>query len=128
MGDRVAFEIVLQKSHLDLFRQLTGDNSRLHRDEKFAQELGFDGLVPHGLLLASYFSRLVGMHFLADNNLYLSQSLNFRQPAHLGEKLIVTGVIKNKIDAVRTVEIITIISDSRGQELITGTATVKYLP
>ncbi len=127
VGDQASFEVVLTDEMASLFIELSGDNNLLHTDESFARQKGFAGRVAQGMMLVSFFSRLVGKNFLGNNNLYVSQSAKFRQPVVVGEKIIVSGVVKGKVESIKTLTIETIIRHNQGEVAVTGEAVVKYI-
>ena len=57
------------------------------------------------MLAGSLFSTLVGMVCPGKNNLYLAQSLNFKNPIYPNSELIVRGIVKSKIDAIKLIVI-----------------------
>ncbi len=124
IGDEASFEVEITQEMVSKFVQLSGDDNPLHTNEKFAALKGFPKKVAHGMLLSSLFSKLVGKHFLGDDNLYLSQSMTFRKPVLVGDSLVVKGVVKDKIESARILRIETII-ESNGEVVISGEAQVK---
>ena len=62
-GKEFSFEKKISSSDVNIFANITGDNSPLHMDDGFAQERGFKGRVVHGGLLVGCISQLVGIHF-----------------------------------------------------------------
>ena len=46
---------------VDNFAEFSGDYNELHMDENYASTTSFGKRICHGMLLASFFSRLVGM-------------------------------------------------------------------
>lgn len=127
VGEERSFETVFTDHMVDEFSHLIGDKNPLHMDSEFAKARGFKGRVVHGMLVASTFSRLFGEDFLADDNLYLSQSLFWKKPAIVGEKLIISGKIEAKIESVKTLEVKTRIVSESGEELVFGKALIKSL-
>ena len=128
IGDSAEFSVEVTADMVDAFAKLSGDMNALHMDEKFAQSKKFEGRVAHGMLGASFFSRLVGMHLPGKNSLYLSQSLFFRRPIYIGMKVTVKGVVMQTTTATRTVKIKTEILNSANAEcLLDGEALVKVL-
>lgn len=123
VGDEAQFEVTLTPELVAQFAAITGDDNRLHMDEDFARSKGFGGRVVHGLLLASFFSRLVGKHFLGDDNLYLSQEVNFKKPVMVGETVVVRGIVKEKIESAKMLIIITTI-ELNGETVVVGEAKV----
>ncbi|MEK7125833.1 MAG: MaoC family dehydratase [Patescibacteria group bacterium] len=126
IGSEASFEVVITEDMISQFVEITGDDNPLHTDESFAQKKGFPGKVAHGLLLASFFSRLVGKYFLGDDNLYLSQSIMFRKPVLVEETVRVKGVVKEKIESMKILRIETTV-ESGGIVAISGEAQVKLI-
>lgn len=93
-GDEFSFEEVITEKKIADFATLSGDYSTLHIHDEFAVNRGFRSRVAHGLLLASFLSRLVGMHFPGENALFLSINVKFPAPAYIGDKIR----IKAKVD------------------------------
>ena len=118
------FEIVINKKLVEDFAKISGDFNPLHMDEQFAKKSEFGKRVCHGMLLSSFFSRLVGMYLPGKNALYFSQNLNFVEPCFIGDKIIVKGEVIDKSEATRMIKIKTTIKNREGRELIQGTAQV----
>lgn len=127
IGDVAFLKTTISREKVKRFINLSGDNNPLHFDEKIAQKLGFEKPISHGMLLASYFSTLVGKYFLKKHNLYLSQNINFIKPVFVGETVIVRGRVKNKIKSLRILEIETVIINKKREEVVKGIAKVKYI-
>ncbi len=126
IGDVHEFEKVITKEDIETFAGLTGDYNPLHVNEDFAKNTSFKKNVVHGMLAGSLFSTLVGMYCPGRDNLYLAQSLNFVKPIFPGDRILVRGTIKNKIDAVKMILMKTeILKDSA--VVINGEAKVKVL-
>ena len=93
IGQRAEFTEVISESMIDEFAKLSGDYNSHHMDESYARKTRFKKRICHGMLLASLFSRLIGMHLPGKHSLYFSQSLNFLYPAFIDDKVTVEGEI-----------------------------------
>ena len=123
VGQKVAFSEKIDESLLTDFARLSGDFNPLHMDEDYALNTNFEKRVCHGMLLASFFSQLVGMYLPGKNSLYFSQSLNFRNPCFIGDEVTIEGEITEKKSNTKIITINTTIS--RGTTIIIdGTAKV----
>ena len=123
VGQKVVFSEKIDESLLTDFAKLSGDFNPLHMDEDYALNTNFEKRVCHGMLLASFFSQLVGMYLPGKNSLYFSQSLNFRNPCFVDDEVIIAGEITEKKSNTRIITIKTTIS--RGTTIIIdGTAKV----
>ena len=118
------FEIIIDEKLVDDFAKISGDFNPLHMDEQFAKKSKFGRRVCHGMLLSSFFSRLIGMYLPGKNALYFSQNLNFVGPCFIGDRIIVKGEVIDKSEATRMIKIETTIKNKEGKFLIKGNAQV----
>ena len=118
------FEITINEKLEEDFARISGDFNPLHMDEQYAKKSKFGKRVCHGMLLSSFFSRLVGMYLPGKNALYFSQNLNFVGPCFIGDRIIVKGEVIDKSEAARMIKIETTIKNKEGKFLIKGNAQV----
>ena len=62
IGKSSSFKVKITKKIFSNFLLLSKDLSKIHVDENFSKKYGFKGKVVHGMLIATFFSRLVGMN------------------------------------------------------------------
>jgi len=79
------FQITITETMVDDFAKLSGDFNPLHTDNEYAVSSGFHGRVCHGMLLGSFFSRLIGMYLPGKHALHFSQSLKFVNSSTINE-------------------------------------------
>ena len=118
------FEISINEKLEEDFAQISGDFNPLHMDEQYAKKTKFGKRVCHGMLLGSFFSRLIGMYLPGKNALYFSQNLNFIEPCFIGDVIIVKGKITDKSEATKMIKIETTIKNDTGKILVEGIAQV----
>ena len=63
IGQQESFTINITESMVEKFSNLSGDLNPLHMDNKFAESSSFNKRIVHGMLLATFFSQLIGMKF-----------------------------------------------------------------
>jgi acyl dehydratase len=124
IGLKHYFKVIIDEELEENFAKISGDFNPLHMDEQYAKETKFGKRVCHGMLLASFFSRLVGMYLPGKNALYFSQNLNFVGPCFIGDKITVQGEVIDKSEATRIIKLKTTIKNQDGKSLIEGTAQV----
>ena len=117
------FDIKITESMIDDFARISGDYNPLHMDEKTAQARKFTNRVCHGMLLASLFSRLVGMYIPGKYGLYFSQTLNFVNPSIVNDNITVIGEVTAKSESTRIIKLKTTIKNASGN-LVEGEAKV----
>jgi 3-hydroxybutyryl-CoA dehydratase len=118
------FYITIDVKLEENFAKISGDFNPLHMDEQYAKKTKFGKRVCHGMLLASFFSKLVGMYLPGKNALYFSQNLNFVGPCFIGDKIIVKGEIIDKSESTKMIKIKTTIKNIEGKLLVEGIAQV----
>lgn len=126
IGDIVKFEETIDQSTIDDFARISGDYNPLHMDEKYAASTPFKKRVCHGMLLASFFSKLVGMYMPGKNALYFSQTLNFQAPCHVDDEVIIQGEVIDKTDSIRMITLKTLIHNRNDICLVEGVAKVLF--
>jgi len=124
LGQREKFSVKITKSMINDFAKISGDYNSLHMEEDYASETPFKKRVCHGMLLASFFSRLVGMYIPGKNALYFSQSLNFILPCFINDEVTVEGEVLDKSIAMRIITMKTTIHNQAGKCLVDGIAKV----
>ena len=124
MGDKKRFAVTADDSLVDNFALISGDYNPLHMDENYAKTTTFKKRVCHGMLLASFFSRLVGMYLPGKNALYFSQTLNFQSPCFVGDQVTIEGEVIEKSQSTKIITIKTTILDKLGKIVVDGIAKV----
>ena len=124
VGQKFKFTEKITEKLLNDFATLSGDQNPLHMDEKYANDTPFKKRVCHGMLLASFFSRLIGMYLPGKNALYFSQSLNFKSPCFIGDEITVEGEVVDKSMATKILAVNTTIYNQYRKSLVDGIAKV----
>jgi 3-hydroxybutyryl-CoA dehydratase len=99
------FKIKVTESMTEEFAKLTGDYSPLHMEEGYARTTSFGRRICHGMLVGSFFSRLVGMHLPGKYGLLLSYSIRHLLPCFLDQEIIVEGRVVDKSSATRIITV-----------------------
>jgi 3-hydroxybutyryl-CoA dehydratase len=70
------------------FSEVTGDRNPVHLDAEFAARTIFKEPIAHGMLTASYISAVFGSELPGPGAIYVSQTLNFRAPVRIGDRVV----------------------------------------
>ena len=124
IGQQESFMIKITASMVEKFSNLSGDVNPLHMDNEFAESSSFKKRIVHGMLLASFFSQLIGMKLPGKNALYFSQTLNFRSPCYIDDEIEVVGEVIEKSDSTQIITVSTSIFDKSKTCLIDGIAKI----
>ena len=118
------FQITITESMVDNFAKLTGDFSPIHMDEDYASTTTFQKRVVHGMLLASFLSKIDGMYLPGKHALYFSQSLDFRHPCFLGDTITISSVVIDKSSSTKILKIESKIINQDRKILLSGIGRV----
>jgi len=124
IGQQESFIIKITESMVEKFSNLSGDLNPLHMDNEFAESSLFKKRIVHGMLLSSFFSRLIGMKLPGKNALYFSQTLNFRSPCYIDDEIKVVGKVIEKSDSTQIITVSTSIFNKSKICLIDGIAKI----
>ena len=124
IGQQESFKIKITDLMVEQFSNLSGDLNPLHMDNQFAESSSFKKRIVHGMLLASFFSQLIGMKLPGKNALYFSQTLNFRSPCYIDDEIEVVGEVIEKSDSTQIITLSTTIFNKSKTCLIDGIAKI----
>ena len=127
IGDTETLKHKITQSDIAKFVDLTGDDNKLHVDEKFASTTAFKKPVAHGMLGASFISTIIGTKLPGDGALWFSQTLEFLLPVRIGDELTVTAQVVKKIDKDQIIELNIDIKNQDRQVVTKGVAKVKVV-
>ncbi len=107
IGTKASFTKMITKEMEDSFRNITGDENPLHKDDDFAREVGggkFKSHASFGMLTASLFSTIAGMYLPGKYSLIHSvEEISFMKPVFVGDNLTITGEVIDKIEDLRLI-------------------------
>ena len=124
LGLKKEFTVKITESMIADFAKISGDYNPLHMDEKYAKSTTFKNRICHGMLLATFFSRLIGMYLPGKHALYFSQSLNFQNPCFVNDIITIKGEVIDKSIATYLITIKTSIYNQERRCLLDGIAKV----
>lgn len=85
------------EADIQAFADVSGDHNPVHLDAAYAETTMFKGRIAHGMLSAAYISATIAGELPGPGAVYISQSLSFRRPVRIGDK-VVTRVTVVAID------------------------------
>ena len=127
IGINHEFKIIITEKLVSDFSVISGDFNPLHMDENYATKTKFKKRICHGMLLASFLSRLVGMYLPGKNALYFSQILNFISPCFINDIITVKGEIIDKNYATKIITVKTSIVNQKNELILDGEAKVMII-
>ena len=116
----VSFEETVTEEMMESFRQISGDENPLHRNQDFAQSQGYKDRVVYGMLTASLISTLGGVYLPGKYCLIQGVEVRFAKPVFIGDVLEVTGEAVKVDRDLRYLEIKVTIRNQRNEKVLRG--------
>ena len=127
IGQKASLTKTITEEDLSHFIAITGDQNPLHIDESFAEQTFFGQRIAHGMLSASLFSTLVGMHIPGIGAIYKSQTLEFLLPVFIGDTLCAWFEIFKIDQKKEEIVIKSWIENQNGKNVIEGKTVASLL-
>jgi acyl dehydratase len=124
IGLKKEFSVEITESLVNEFARISGDHSPIHMNNEYASTTSFKKRVVHGMLLASFFSRIDGMYLPGKHALYFSQSLQFLNPCFIDDIVTVKSEVTDKSDATKIITLKSQIYNGDGKILVKGIGEV----
>ena len=106
------------------FAEVTGDRNPIHLSEHFAARTPFGTRIAHGLYTAGLISAVLGTRLPGPGAVYISQSLRFRAPVHIGDTVAVTVEVVELVPAKRRAKL-SCVCRVAGEVVLDGEALVQ---
>ena len=88
VGMEASFAKTVSEADIFAFAEVTGDKNPVHLDADYAAKTIFKEPIAHGMLTAGYISAVFGMELPGPGAIYVSQTLNFRGPVKVGDRVV----------------------------------------
>jgi 3-hydroxybutyryl-CoA dehydratase len=106
------------------FAELTGDRNPIHLSDDYAAGTQFQRRIAHGLYTAGLISTVLGTRLPGPGVIYVSQTLNFRGPVFIGDRVDVKVEVAELVPERRRARLACTCS-VRGETVLDGEAWVK---
>jgi 3-hydroxybutyryl-CoA dehydratase len=106
------------------FAELTGDRNPIHLSDEYASHTPFHSRIAHGLYTAGLISAVLGTRLPGPGAIYISQTLNFRAPVHIGDTVRVEATIAELVPERHRARL-ACTCKVRGEVVLDGEAWVK---
>ena len=93
IGMSAVYSRTITDTDLRNFSGVSGDTNPMHLNEEYAKTTVFKGCIVHGMLTASLLSTVIGTKLPGPGCLYVSQTLRFKAPVHVGETVYAKATV-----------------------------------
>lgn len=129
VGLKASFRRRITAEMENAFREISGDENPLHKDDIFAYQISNGKYKKHivfGMLTASLYSTMAGMYLPGKYSLIHSfEELSFLKPVFIGDELFVEGVIIDKDEELCLIRIRVTIRNQ--EKTLVSRAKIKIL-
>ncbi|TWI49873.1 3-hydroxybutyryl-CoA dehydratase [Pseudoduganella flava] len=101
VGMSAVYSRTITDTDLRNFSGVSGDTNPMHLNEEYARTTVFGGCIVHGMLTASLLSTVIGTKLPGPGCLYVSQTLSFKAPVHVGETVYAKATVVELIPEKR---------------------------
>ena len=124
LGDSASFTKTVTETDIVLYAGITGDMNPAHLNAESAKDSMFGQRIAHGMLSAGFISAVLGMQLPGPGAIYMGQELRFVKPVYIGDTVTATATVIERIEEKNRVRLETVVTNQRGETVITGVATV----
>ena len=124
IGQTARYSKLIEEQDIQLFAAVSGDVNPVHLDPDFAASTPFGERIAHGMLTGAIISAALAMELPGPGTIYLSQTLRFRSPVKIGDKVTVELEVTEKQDRRKIVTLDCKASNQSGKVVATGSAQV----
>ncbi len=124
VGEAASLVRLVRTDDIKLFAAISGDVNPALLDADYAATGMFGHVVVHGMWTAGLISTLLGTKLPGPGTIYLEQDLQFRKPVVPGDTITASVTVQEKRPEKRIVLFDTCCTNQRGEQVLTGTATV----
>ena len=122
LGMQASHETVVSDQDIQSFANVTGDRNPVHLDADYAATTPFQARISHGMLTASYISAVFGMHLPGPGAIYVTQTLNFRRPVWIDDRITTTVTVAELLPHKRRVRFECVCTNADGKVVLEGEA------
>ena len=125
IGQKASIEKAFTDEDVRTFANISLDKNPVHLNQDYAEKTMFKGRIVHGFLTGSLISAIIGTILPGEGTIYLNQTMNFRKPVRIGERITATVEIVGIREDKNILTLNTYCENERGEMVIEGSAIVK---
>ncbi len=125
IGQQARFSKTVAESDVYLFAGISGDFNPAHINQAYAEQTTFKNRIAHGILSASFISTVIGCQLPGPGTIYISQTLNFLAPVHIGDTITATAEVVELNKDKKRARLKTVCTNQDDREILVGEALVS---
>ena len=125
VGQQASFSKTVAESDVYPFAGISGDFNPAHINQAYAEQTAFKTRIAHGILSASFISTVIGCQLPGPGTIYISQTLNFLAPVHIGDTITATAEVVELNKDKKRARLKTVCTNQDDREILVGEALVS---
>ncbi len=117
IGDTASYTRTITEADVYQYAGIIGDYNPIRVNEEFAKNTVYKKRLAHGLLYASFISKIVGTDFPGPGTIHVSQEMNWTKHAYIGDT-VTTRLEVTKIDGKTNKVWIDVVCKNQNDEII----------
>ena len=105
IGHTEYFHVTITEYMMNNFIEISGDTNPLHSDKIFASQYGYHDKVVFGMLVSSFYSKLIGVYLPGKYALLTNINIEFLKTVFVNDQLKITGEITDIDDRFNFINI-----------------------
>lgn len=105
IGNIFKSEYIVDEKVFSSFRDTFKDYNQLHINDNHAMKKGFKSKIMYGNILNGYISHFIGELIPLKEVVIVTQSINFKKPFYLDDKILLCALINDFYESVNLYEI-----------------------
>ncbi len=93
IGASAQISRTIDEAAIAAFAAVSGDTNPMHLSRDFASRTRYKRPIAHGMLTATLISAVIGTKLPGPGCIYVSQTLNFRKPVFVGDRITATVTV-----------------------------------
>ena len=111
---------------VETFAKISGDTNPIHLSDDYAKKTRFGKRIAHGMLVASFVSRVLGCYFPGEGTIFLKSEMIFLNPVYIGDIITIKVIVTEKVDDKSRLILKTLCKNQEGKIVMDGSALVLY--
>ena len=124
IGQTASYSRTLTEQDILLFATVSGDVNPVHLDAEFARSTLFGERIAHGMYTGALVSAALALRLPGPGTIYVSQSLQFRRPVMIGDRITIELTVIEKKDDKKFVTLNCSAINQNGKTVAKGPAEV----
>ncbi len=124
IGQTASYSKTIEEQDIQMFAAVSGDVNPVHLDAEFAATTQFKQPIAHGMLTGAFVSAALAMELPGPGTIYLGQSLRFKLPVLIGDRITVELEVTEKREDRGFVTLDCKAINQDGKVVASGTAEV----